>query len=294
MHRIRRSHARPRVVALLVVAAASALALWTLTRTTSSRAESGASAAAPAAAHAAHGDAHDHAKHEMSAAQMKAWVDQWYAVHPRRGTHSGDTPVDTFTVFDFGYSNDATIGDEDTAQIFVGQTILWRWVNGLGHTVTNGTGFLDPDAGMLFDQPSNSANREFAFEFTTPGLVPFFCRPHEGIMAGAVNVAMPTDVVPISDRHALVGFAVDPSPNPTRDLATFRFALARGGRARVEVFDVRGRRVAVPVDRDLTPGTYAAVWDGRTQQGERVTAGVYFLRLAVPGKTESREVVVAR
>ena len=57
---------------------------------------------------------------------------------------------------------------------------------------------------------------------------------------------------------------------------------------------MRGRRVAVAVDRTLGPGTYAASWDGRTQTGERATAGVYYLRLSVPGATQSREVVLMR
>jgi flagellar hook assembly protein FlgD len=153
---------------------------------------------------------------------------------------------------------------------------------------------LDPNAGTLFDQPIDTDNPDFSFQFTSAGLVRFFCRPHEDLMSGFVDVQTPTDVVPLVGRDRMPGFTDGPAPNPTSDTATFRFALGSSGRVRVEVFDVRGRRVATAVDRTLGAGSYAAAWDGRTAAGERVPAGAYYLRLSGPGVADSREVIVTR
>jgi hypothetical protein len=90
-----------------------------------------------------------------------------------------------------------------------------------------------------------------------------------------------------------LGFTRAPWPNPTRGTTAFRFALDRPGRARADVFDVRGGHVATVLDRVLTAGSWEAAWDGRAASG-RAQAGVYYLRLVLPGRTESRSIVVAR
>jgi len=171
--------------------------------------------------------------------------------------------------------------------------VQWTWVNGI-HTTTNGTNSLDPNAGLLFDQSIDLGTTEFSYQFQSVGLVPFFCRVHEGTMSGYVDVKAPTDVVPIEGRANVFGFAGSPAPNPTLGATTFRFALRDAGAVRVEVFDARGRLVARVVDKVLARGTYAATWNGRGEDGEPVPAGAYFLRLSAPGTLDSRQVIVAR
>jgi hypothetical protein len=65
-----------------------------------------------------------------------------------------------------------------------------------------------------------------------------------------------------------------PSPNPVRDLARVSATLADGGAARVELFDLQGRRLA---RRDLDPhavGAQEVRFDTRA-----LRAGLYFIRL---------------
>src|SRR5262245_46356712 len=185
-----------------------------------------------------HMGSHMHAAMPMTDADMKQWVDDFYAKNPRRGVDGTGIPVDTFLVVNFFFNNDNVIGDTDTADVFVGETVLWKFVSGF-HTTTNGTGFEDPTSGTLWDQPIDPDHTEFAYQFDSEGIVPFFCRPHEPGMPGYVNVHAPTDVVPVRAAEGL-GFTTNPFPNPTRAGASFRFALGKTGRALVEVFDVRG------------------------------------------------------
>ena len=45
------------------------------------------------------------------------------------------------------------------------------------------------------------------------------------------------------------------------------------------------------IDSPLTPGMYAARWDGIDRRGARVAGGVYFARLVVDGRQASEKIV---
>ena len=74
-----------------------------------------------------------------------------------------------------------------------------------------------------------------------------------------------------------------PFPNPLAGESTVRLDLAERGIARLEVFDLTGRRVATLADRAFEPGRYSVRWNGRDASGSAVGPGIYFLRLAGPG-----------
>jgi|GEM_PF-962071 len=134
---------------------------------------------------------------------------------------------------------------------------------------------------------------EIRFRFTDP----------DAPAAGAVYWLGARDC---SGPEALVGpLAVEPAsradvvfaagPNPARGATTFRFALDRDTDARLEVFDVGGRRVATPLARRATAGTHEVTWALRGDDGAPVAAGVYFARLHAAGRTQlARLVIVER
>jgi plastocyanin len=203
-------------------------------------------------------------------------------------------PADTFLANGFAFDTDGNAGTQvDTVFIFAGQAVMWREVSGI-HTVTSGTGALDPNVGALFDVPLDTSNPVFTFVFNSPGTFPFFCRQHEGFnMRGVVVVKSTVGVEPIAGV-AGDGFLSAPWPSPTRAGVSFRFALRRAGPVRAEVLDAGGRRVALVAEGPYPAGAYLATWDGRGIHGDRVAAGVYYLRLALPGFSSSRRIVVVR
>jgi hypothetical protein len=80
-------------------------------------------------------------------------------------------------------------------------------------------------------------------------------------------------------------------PNPFTRVAQFRFALQRPGAARLEVFDVRGRRVRTVLAPRLAVGAHVLEWDGRDARGQRVAPGVYFYRLRTPERDRRGKIV---
>jgi plastocyanin len=228
----------------------------------------------------------------MTEAAMKQWSESWWASHPRVGTASTQVPAATFTVSSFIFNSDGNTGTQvDTVKIMTGQSVMWQWLDGT-HTITSGSGGSDPNAGKLFDQPSDAAHQQFTFAFNTVGTFGFFCRPHEFFnMKGVVIVSSPTAVGPPTDLA--LGFTVDPTPNPTSSGARFGFALRQAGHVRAEMLDVGGRSIAVIVDREFDAGSHTATWDGRVRTGAPAPAGVYYLRLRSPGFSGIRRVVIA-
>ena len=85
-----------------------------------------------------------------------------------------------------------------------------------------------------------------------------------------------------------------PHPNPTRGLSRMNFELPRAGRARLEIFDVTGRRVRTVLDRALPAGPASASWDGLNRDGDPAPSGVYFARLALETQSVTRKLLVIR
>jgi hypothetical protein len=80
-------------------------------------------------------------------------------------------------------------------------------------------------------------------------------------------------------------------PNPVRDVATFSFVLPVAGAARLELFDVAGRRVSVSDLGTFPAGAHTASFD-RDVPGP-LPPGVYLARLFLPGQTATGRIVLS-
>lgn len=109
-------------------------------------------------------------------------------------------------------------------------------------------------------------------------------------LAGAVPVVDP--VVAPPSRTVLELEANLPNPfNPRTEL---RFALPSAGPVQLEIFDVRGRRVAVLLDRAQPEGRGSAVWNGLDDEGVPVASGTYLARLRHAAGERTRPMVLVR
>jgi len=81
-------------------------------------------------------------------------------------------------------------------------------------------------------------------------------------------------------------------PNPVLAGTQVSYALERAGAASLAVYDATGRQVRNLVSGLLKAGVYTANWDGRNASGEKVSAGVYYIRLSADRTMTSRVTVV--
>lgn len=85
------------------------------------------------------------------------------------------------------------------------------------------------------------------------------------------------------------------APNPFNPATTIRFWLREPDRARVEVFDVRGRLVTTLAEGAREAGEHAVRWKGEDRRGAPASSGVYFYRLTTAsGHSESKRMVLVK
>ncbi len=101
----------------------------------------------------------------------------------------------------------------------------------------------------------------------------------EVAVAAAIAVSTENETPPAS-------FAVSAYPNPFDRHVTFRFRTITPGRASVRVFDLLGRQVGPPQERDVHSGEHAIIWHGDT-----LSSGVYVYVLETPDGTGTGRLV---
>jgi len=83
-------------------------------------------------------------------------------------------------------------------------------------------------------------------------------------------------------------------PNPTRGAISTRFAVARSSSIKLSVIDLQGREVQILANGRYQPGTYQVSWDGRTDRGGVLPAGMYFIRYQTPDKDIVSRIAITR
>jgi hypothetical protein len=85
--------------------------------------------------------------------------------------------------------------------------------------------------------------------------------------------------VPGEESVRAGAFFLSIAPNPVRDAATLHLHCAAPGRIAVTIVDATGRRVRDLGEHAVPAGPVSFRWDGRAEDGQRVSAGVYFAQV---------------
>jgi uncharacterized delta-60 repeat protein len=83
-------------------------------------------------------------------------------------------------------------------------------------------------------------------------------------------------------------------PNPMRSNTTVKFGLPKESRVRVEVYNIAGQRVKTLADGKLGAGYHQVTWKGQSDNGQKVAAGVYLVRMVTPEFNGIRKMTVVR
>ena len=68
-------------------------------------------------------------------------------------------------------------------------------------------------------------------------------------------------------------------PNPFNPSTTIEFVVAETAPVTVEIFDVKGRRVATLIREEFQPGAHQVTWEGTDESGRGLASGIYFCRM---------------
>jgi hypothetical protein len=161
--------------------------------------------------------------------------------------------------------------------------------NGSARTIGNRPGDLEP--GTLYhwrlriatDSPFFPHSRWFSIADNAPSEADI-----RTALAGT------TAVEETSAGPARVGLIERNVPNPFTSGTEIAYTLPSAARHRLAVYDVLGRQVVLLTEGVQPAGRHRRYWDGRDGQGHRLPAGIYFLRLDLAGRVESRKMVLTQ
>jgi hypothetical protein len=94
---------------------------------------------------------------------------------------------------------------------------------------------------------------------------------------------------------APVAAATTAASQPGRaSLGEISYSVGEAGPVAVKIFDITGRLVKVLINEQQASGTYTLRWDGTTEAGNKVAAGVYFYRVETPKATWSDKLILVK
>jgi len=83
-------------------------------------------------------------------------------------------------------------------------------------------------------------------------------------------------------------------PNPFNPTTTINFTLAKAGKVKLVVYNVRGSKVVELVNEEMTGGQHTAVWNGLNHNGQKVASGVYYYKLTAGDYTTVRKMLLVK
>lgn len=83
-------------------------------------------------------------------------------------------------------------------------------------------------------------------------------------------------------------------PNPLNSSTIIPYTMDDDGIARLEIFDVLGRRIQTLIDGWVVAGHHEAAWDGTDFRGRAAASGVYFYRLTTESASSSRSMLILK
>lgn len=83
-------------------------------------------------------------------------------------------------------------------------------------------------------------------------------------------------------------------PNPFNPTTQISFGLGRGGHVQLSVFNVLGQKIRTLVNTNYPAGDHTVLWDGRDDNGQIVSSGVYLYRLESGKYTNTRKMLMLK
>lgn len=89
-------------------------------------------------------------------------------------------------------------------------------------------------------------------------------------------------------------FLMQNYPNPFIGKTSIKFGLPHVGKVSLKVYNIIGQRVATLIERRMEPGIYTIKWDGRSDTGGSLSAGVYFYVLKYERRILRRKMIMLK
>ncbi len=112
---------------------------------------------------------------------------------------------------------------------------------------------------------------------------------------GDENISLDTLLNPPTATHEILlsNFACYAFPNPTSQQITFQYYLDHPASMKLYIYDSFGRTIK-SISEEQFGGTKQLIWNGKEEQGNALSNGIYFYRIEAGEKIASGEIVLSR
>jgi len=177
-------------------------------------------------------------------------------------------------IIDFSFS-------PSSLTITAGDTVRWTNHDGAPHTATSNTGIWD--SGTLDNGES------YEYVFATVGEYPYHCAVHHS-MTATIIVTEATGIEHDVEHSIPENFRLNQNfPNPFNAITNISYLATRPAWAHLEIYDITGRLVETLYDGSIGAGEHTVTWNAANY-----STGIYFYRLAIDSKTETRTMVLLK
>lgn len=112
-----------------------------------------------------------------------------------------------------------------------------------------------------------------------------------GTSPGSTITSVTTSPVPV---HRVDPQLLSSYPNPFNYETIIKYTVLHPSSVNISVYNVLGQLMATLRNGDKLPGTYSVLWDGKTETGQPLPSGVYFLRLITKETSYTTKAVLLR
>jgi hypothetical protein len=201
--------------------------------------------------------------HDVSDGDDDPYLDWVYWYNPAN-TSPGTAGYD-----DFVANGGAAVGEEVMAR-----TVLVNWDGGDVNdpTFPANVNQLMPEEGTIFRILTTKPN--------FPG--------------DTLEVMAPPPLGIIDSKVPLTFYLEQNYPNPFNPETKIQFGIAEPEKVKLAIYNVLGQQIKTLINRNMLPGKYDVVWDGRNEAGNKVGTGIYFYRLQAGKFVKSRKMVLLK
>jgi flagellar hook assembly protein FlgD len=83
-------------------------------------------------------------------------------------------------------------------------------------------------------------------------------------------------------------------PNPFNSHTTMKYYLPKPNQVKVEIYDVLGQKVKTLINQPQNSGMHQVVWNGRDENGNSVSSGVYIYNLTSGNYSASKKLLLLK
>ncbi len=112
-----------------------------------------------------------------------------------------------------------------------------------------------------------------------------------------INISMITDpdALGIDDNNVLNKFSLEQNyPNPFNPVTNISYNLPKDERVRIIISDIMGKTIKTLVNDNQTSGQKTIRWNATNEQGNPVSAGLYFLTIEAGSFTETNKMILLK